>query len=196
MKMTLQLILLLALLLSGHAYAHDRDLAERLITLEQLSMGIARETRRARHYDGLAHEAQNLAREARRLSQMIRSDRYHPNVRHRYRSLDRQFQSLERQYRALNQGHRRPHIHRDYLSLVGVFGDIRVIYRRGESADKGYFYQYDRHDAYRDRQYDRRAHHENRQRHVGRVFSRKYQREYSGSKRFDREDRRRNHYRQ
>ncbi|MDX1491510.1 MAG: hypothetical protein R3332_09490 [Pseudohongiellaceae bacterium] len=192
------LVFCAALLIGSGVHAHDSRLGEQLSTLEYLSSSIARDARRSGLYGNLYYEAERLARDARRLSLMLRQSGHQANIRIRYRELDRQFQRFERKYRSINSRHRRGHIHQDYLSIVGLFGDIRVLYRRGEPNDYRYSRNFLDHRYYEDRQYRSRDRDggEYRRQMQGKVFSRKHQREFSGGKRFDREDKRRNHYRQ
>lgn len=197
MKTISALLLLVTIGFGAATHANDSRLGDRVNRLEHLSESIARDARRAGTYGSFYLDAEHLAQDARRLNQALRDERQGAYVDARYRDLERRYQNFDQRYHRLSSRHRSGHLHRDYIEVGAVFGDIRVIYRES-LFNNSYYYrapqqviirrsvpQYDSHSwgHYYPQHRDNRRH------------SRRNDREFRGGKHFDHQDRRRNHYR-
>jgi hypothetical protein len=197
MKRISALLLLITIGFGAAAHANDSRLGERVNRLEHLSESIARDTRRAGIYGSFYLDAENLARDARRLNQALQENQRGNYVDSRYRDLERRYQSFDRRYQRLNSRHHSGHLHRDYIEVGAIFGDIRVIIRESMFSDSHYY------NALQPVIIHRFSPHYNNhtwrnaspQHGCNGKCSRKNDRAFRGGKHFDRDDKRRNHYR-
>jgi hypothetical protein len=197
MKRISALLLLVTIGFGVAVHANDSRLGERVIRLEHLSESIARDTRRAGIYGSFYLDAENLARDARRLNQALQENQRGNYVDSRYRDLERRYQSFDRRYQRLNSRHHSGHLHRDYIEVGAIFGDIRVIYRES-SFSNSYYYRAPQQVIIRRSvpQYDSHSWGRSSSQHRdNRGHSRRNDRTFRGGKHFDRDDKRRNHYR-
>ena len=175
------------------AHAHDSRLEERVDRLASLSSSIARDARRAGIYGSLYLDAEQLARDARRLQQALRNNRNSSYIDIRFRDIERRYERFDRRYRALNSRHRHGNLYPDYTEIGAIFGDIRLIYREPASNYRGtqhsFQYGYSQRNSHPRRGYTSTRHRNDS------VHSRRGNHQTRGGKRFDREDSRRNHFR-
>lgn len=197
MKTISALFLLVTIGFSAATHANDSRLGERVNRLEHLSESIARDARRSGIGGSFYLDAEHLARDARRLNQALRNERQGGYVDARYHDLERRYQNFDQRYHRINSRHRSGHLHRDYIEIGAIFGDIRVIYRES-SFSNSYYYRAPQQVIIRRSapRYDSHSWGRSSSQHRdNRGHSRRNERNFRGGKHSDREDRRRNHYR-